>query len=372
MTDTVSSEARAHLGALDLLRGIAVLLVLFFHAQIELVPGYRLADEEYGQWLIRSDVGASRLIWNLLPSAFGASGVELFLLISGYLIHRAWLNSRKPLAPFAFYSRRAWRIVPPYLISIIVLAPILIWSGGTDLLLHILMLHNWYEPSFFGLNPSYWSLALEVQLYLIYPIVLVLRSRIGMRRVLFLLAALSFSTTIFQYFFHCESVVLDKSIMKFWLFWFLGSYLAEVHINGKVLFSGHGMLLVAVGLLVVLSKLTVFHHPLKFYLYTLFHAVLLEWVLVNRGLDSRSALWGRSFRLLSVIGVWSYSLYLYHQPLMIWFFGRARQEYDPLLKSIYVSSGVVLIFLFAYLSYRFVELPSISAGKRFARSRLFN
>ncbi|MBK9763822.1 MAG: acyltransferase family protein [Flavobacteriales bacterium] len=265
---------------------------------------------------MKEGIAWSRILWNVLPSAFGASGVELFLLISGFLIHLAYLRSKSTLKLGAFYSKRFWRIYPPYIISIILLYPISTNAGGRDLLLHALLLHNLSEVSFFSMNPSYWSLALEAQLYLVYPLLLLFREKWGFKQTLIMLCVLSILASIQQYVYAPSSAVLDKSLLKFWVFWAFGAFLAEYHVHGQRFFRVHGVWLFGVGLLIVLSKFTTLHQPLKFYLYTLFHAVLLERFLTYP--NFRGPWMVHSDVKGSVLlGLASYSFYLFHQPMIL-------------------------------------------------------
>lgn len=233
----MAKQEVGHLANLDVLRAIAILLVFFFHIQVDLVPGFRFTSEDYGAFLLKDGVGARDLLWNILPSAFGASGVELFLLISGFLIHLAWLRSGTRLDLAVFYSKRFWRIYPPYIVSMLLLFPITTDLGGKDILLHALLVHNLDEASFFSMNPSYWSLALEAQLYLVYPVLLWMRSRFGMERTLYTLLVISLLASVHQYATDPLNPVLDKSLFKFWIFWSFGAFIAERRYAGGGIFE---------------------------------------------------------------------------------------------------------------------------------------
>lgn len=351
-----------YLENLDILRAIAILLVFFFHVQIDLLPGFRFGPDDYGAFFLKDGQPLQRTIWNLVPSAFGASGVELFLLISGFLIHFAWLRSKARLSLSDFFSKRFWRIYPPYLISLIVLVPLTGQQGWKDILLHVFLVHNLSEASFFSINPSYWSLALEAQLYLVYPIALFLRARFGLKRTLFVLACLSLLASVHQYLTDPLDPVLDKSLLKFWVFWVLGAFLAETYHSGKKLFRYHHVWLLLIAILLVLSKFSVLHQPTKFYLYTLFHAVLLELFLHKR--ITGSGRWSKALIAGSVsLGLCSYSFYLYHQPVL-----REVIEYTGIrlggLQLFMAIAGIfVLVLVISWLSYKYVELVSIRIGR---------
>jgi peptidoglycan/LPS O-acetylase OafA/YrhL len=128
---------------------------------------------------------------------FGAWGVPLFLVLSGFCIHRPAARGAGPGRPQgagwgAFWRRRFWRLYPPYLAAI---AFSLAVSYGTawqeslgvrtprqafvgDLTTHLLLVHNLTTEYSNGLgNVAFWTLGLEEQLYALYALYLVLRRR---------------------------------------------------------------------------------------------------------------------------------------------------------------------------------------------------
>src|SRR5258708_14912616 len=103
-------------------------------------------------------------------------GVDLFFVLSGFLI-TGILIRRKILKQSYFgnfYARRARRILPPYLLTLLVTSLFIGWGW----------LHHWYWYAFFGMNIGavrgelprefgpLWSLAVEEQFYLVWPFVI--------------------------------------------------------------------------------------------------------------------------------------------------------------------------------------------------------
>lgn len=151
------------LDVLDGLRGIAVLLVLWYHV-----------------WEISwQPVAISAL--QFIPET-GFIGVHLFFFLSGFVITYPFLRAQvaDKAAPTwgHFYWRRFIKIVPSYLLSIAVAYAIgyaatqtrgeAVWQ---DLVSHLLFVHTWWPDTYGGINGVLWTLAVEVEFYCIFPLV---------------------------------------------------------------------------------------------------------------------------------------------------------------------------------------------------------
>lgn len=146
---------RGFMPELDMLRGIAVLGVLFLH-------GF---SWRYGNLPFK---GAARIF--MLATQPGWTGVNLFFVLSGFLISGILLDSRNDPHYFRrFYTRRALRILPAYYLLLLLLA-LLHQSSGTFLGLSCFFLAN--LTRFFGVEMGYgplWSLAVEEHFYIFWP-----------------------------------------------------------------------------------------------------------------------------------------------------------------------------------------------------------
>jgi len=154
---------RPHMPELDLLRGVAVLLVVLYHGF-----GFR-----YG---IEGVFGLQRMF--VAATLYGWAGVDLFFVLSGFLITGILLETRAyPGYYRRFYIRRCLRILPIYFTVLLVLALV----TRTPLFVHgvpwsfigisALFLAN-FTP-IFGIATAYgvlWSLAVEEHFYLVWPI----------------------------------------------------------------------------------------------------------------------------------------------------------------------------------------------------------
>ena len=155
------SRPPEHVAALDGIRGLAVLMVL--------AHNFNLLD---------GDLGALARAVSLAMD-FGWVGVQLFFVLSGFLITGILLDTRRSPGYWrAFLGRRVLRIFPLYyavLIAAFVVAPLVTGNptpGHEHQVWLWTYLANWAEP--FGLTvpwfPHFWSLAIEEQFYLVWPL----------------------------------------------------------------------------------------------------------------------------------------------------------------------------------------------------------
>ena len=166
----------ARIPELDGLRGIAILLVVTGHYFV--VPGRGMTGFLDGSWF--------RLGW---------TGVDLFFVLSGFLIGGILLNVRDSPRYFqTFYARRFFRIIPLYYAWIAIYLAVTVFASrhlserigsfqGIDfsILAHFLFLQNFRElltstVSFWWLSAT-WSLAVEEQFYLVSPVLVRYLSR---------------------------------------------------------------------------------------------------------------------------------------------------------------------------------------------------
>ena len=161
---------------IDGLRALAVLPVIFFHAGFELFSG-------------------------------GFVGVDVFLVISGYLITTIIISemSEGKFSILKFYERRARRILPALFFVMLVSLPFAwLWltpkdlkDFGQSLIATSTFSSNilfWLESGYFDtateLKPLLhtWSLAVEEQYYILFPIFLLITWRLGLKWILSILA----------------------------------------------------------------------------------------------------------------------------------------------------------------------------------------
>ena len=106
------TKTTAHLGFLDVLRGVAILWVFLAHS---VGMSYGGTLPQWGPGWTRN-FGEARLPAVLFPLTYGFAGVAIFFVISGFCIHLSFLRGR-PGDWQGFFVRRFFRIYPPYFCS---------------------------------------------------------------------------------------------------------------------------------------------------------------------------------------------------------------------------------------------------------------
>jgi peptidoglycan/LPS O-acetylase OafA/YrhL len=169
-----------HVPALDGLRGVAILLVIIVHASLFVPQG----------------IAAGRAYFSV--AAVGVFGVDLFFALSGFLITGILLDARgAPRYYRNFYARRVLRIFPLYYGFLIVYGFVLPWlapsyfaslPGNGRGVAYLLLYASNYGMSFDHAFASsvnldlhvFWSLAVEEQFYLMWPLLVAILSRRGL------------------------------------------------------------------------------------------------------------------------------------------------------------------------------------------------
>jgi len=160
---------------LDGVRGIAILLVMVFH----------FGSVTPSQSTFLNQIGHEAI-------GFGWCGVDLFFVLSGFLITGILLDSKGSLNYFSvFYARRVLRILPLYYFAVFVffqVIPLLAnrfgwnWTkiSSTEQVWYWLHVSNWrtaFQPLVYPQVTHFWSLAIEEQFYLVWPAIVLVCSR---------------------------------------------------------------------------------------------------------------------------------------------------------------------------------------------------
>ncbi len=368
-------RTKEHVQFLDPLRGLAILSVFLFHS---LGEAYRLNQLPWDHWLRSFAVPASFLA--LLPATFGWLGVAVFFVVSGFCIHLSHLRSSAGDWR-GFFVRRFFRLYPPYLLAVIFFgvffpltrAPIAEGRGLGQMGSHLFLVNNLFAAADLGINPSFWSIAVEVQLYLLYPLLLALVSRVGWRRALIVLGTLEilmrgYAGASWAWTGHETPRWFNGSPFFFWYSWAVGAALADAFVNRRPLPFASWPASVFLSLTIG----TAFFKPLSTFPFVCF--AVLTAILAARLLARREALTlrGPGFAHLRLLGIYSYSFYLFHQPLLGGLMEYARTwgpfVGQPFVLFLVCLGSYPLLFTLSWVCYRQGELRSIAVGKLFLRA----
>jgi peptidoglycan/LPS O-acetylase OafA/YrhL len=370
-----------HIDLMDYARGVAILAVLMFHT---LTHVYGFDELPWEGW-VRGFPDDTPSFLLLLPFSFGGTaGVAIFFVVSGFCIHASFRNGQSSWA--GFFIRRFFRIYPAYflafLFAIIVMFPPwkFPWTSHEmikESLMHCFLIHNFSPDTLTGINSAFWSLAVEVQLYVIYPLLLYLAGRFGWRPTLAICAIVEIlirgldgiiqTTGENNSSLGCASWFLSYSPFGFWFSWSIGAYLAEMYSKKASLPR------ISFAPWAFLALLSYFIKPMfsfEFLWFSLLSATIVSGYLSEGSPKFKSPDWMRKF--LRNVGLWSYSIYLLHQPILFRLTpilgGAIPMEYHYGLPMFLLFSVAWAAIIFAgFLSYKIFELPAIAMGKKMLR-----
>jgi len=365
---------------IDGLRGLAAFAVFLLHAYTTATDGDQLP---WRGWV--RDVGSLSSAPYLLPLTYGGCGVPMFFVISGFCIHLS--HRRDPRAGWAeFWRRRFWRIYPPYALAVLVF--FFVWPWGTfvgwstperqeQLWSHLLLAHNFSPRTIYGITGPLWSIAVEMQLYAIYPLLLMLVARVGWRHALIAAAALEvagcYSDPLALRLLESRApYLISQSPFRFWASWSLGAYLAQCHLGGqrsalsRVRFDA--MLFIA--LVVPLFRPT---EPLGFLACALATAVAMDRLVSGAWSPPAGPRGSVLWKHVSFLGMVSYSFYLLHQPMI----GLTDRVLSLLVPGMTLSSTLKVFVMFVWYPvvlllsfgcFKWIETPAANYGRRVGAS----
>lgn len=365
-----ASPPRLHIDYIDGMRAVAALVVVFNHA-------YGQAwCEFYGQF---PSAGWGFLTYLL---AIGHLAVSVFIVISGYCLFIPVARAGGELSggPLRFFKRRARRILPPYYAAVLLsLGLILTVLGGrtgslwdvsaavrpSDVASHLLMLQNLFGTG--RINYVFWSIALEWQIYFLFPLLVLSFRRWSVAGTVLVSLAFGYAATLS----HVRR--LDHANYHYLGLFTLGMAAARVAFGkdealvalrerGPWRAIAAATLLPATGLILFWGwRGAIERWPLLDLVVGAGTAALLL-----AAAQSASGFVSRAFsvRPLVWVGRFSYSLYLVHAPILqlLWLFllKPLGLGAGPIFAALLVG-GVPLIIGLSYLFFLAFEKPFIGA-----------
>jgi len=325
---------------------VAVILYHFFHEQIPWLSGYK--------------------------------GVDVFFVISGYLIighiTQGIKDSRFSLA--IFYAKRVIRLFPALLImlfAVLVLGYLYLLSEEYRSLVRYVFgsiffytnIISWQEINYFDANTELkplvhmWSLGVEEQFYLLFPFLALFLARF--KKPMFFYLALFTVLSMFL----CMGLSTIMPAATFYLlpsrFWEIGVggliAVAAQEINGFKLLRSNINFNIEIGLLLILISMT--FQVQGFYFFDILLPVVGAAFIL---LDTGGGRFGRILldnRYLKILGLISYPLYIFHFPVIA-AYAITGAPFSVEIRFIAVGA----LSLFAYFTYRFIEMPISLAPRK--------
>ena len=343
-------KKRKYIKEIDGLRALAVIMVLAYHLKMPFAKS-------------------------------GLLGVTVFFVISGYLITGILINEIEESGGVDlknFWLRRIRRLLPAVLSMTVVMIfvsavvnRVVFTKGCNDLLSAVFGYNNWWQifrkVSYFenaGAPSPFthcWSLAIETQFYLIYPILLILLSKARNRGKVFaaVTAVLAMISVVLMGVLYSPDgdpsrVYYGTDTRAFSLL--IGAlaaiqkeyHIIKVKLRGKLwAVIGSISVLILIGMMMLISSYSSFLYYGGQAIVSVLAAFVVYAVTVSRSL--LNIILGSS--ILKWIGDRSYSIYLWHYPIIVLMSGGKRAIWWIVILEVVLSVG------FAELSYRFIETP---------------
>ena len=371
LNNTCESAAKSttygRIQELDGLRGIAILMVVFFH---------------YGSVQLSGNTNPIAKIFEK-ATYFGWAGVDLFFVLSGFLICSILLKYRHSKNYFStFYKRRVLRIFPVYfllLLIYIILSHLPLFSNfsfltekrGVPLWSYFAMLQNFYMANANSLgNKSLsvtWSISIEEQFYIIFPFIVFYFKKWWLLLVL-LLSVIAAPIFRSQYSDWVPGYVLLHSRMDALSFGALIAFF-NYYADVKSWVDKYYFPLILILIASILSCFIIHYAngevgTIRHTLFGIFFSGLLLLAITKK-----SALFAVVLRnkYLTRIGAISYSLYLFHFIILgicHFLFGNDHIGIENAKDVLITLFALSVSFIFSYFIYRFYETPAVLKGKK--------
>jgi peptidoglycan/LPS O-acetylase OafA/YrhL len=312
---------------IQFLRGVSVIAVILFHINSSYLPG-------------------------------GFLGVDIFFIISGYLITNIIIKKKidNNFSLREFYFARAKRILPAllfvliitYIICYLTFLPLDLKIASRNSFFINLFLGNfnyyYFHSDYFSIKSSFdpymhlWTLSLEEQFYLLYPILFIFflnKNSQLVIKILFIVFIISISFYLFSKNFHSIFYLLHGRIWQL----LLGGAISIVHLKKinfeKVIFNYLGLF----GLILIISSFFIINNiSLNNYRFLILMPSIGTFLIIlnkkNRFVNIFES------KLFVFLGSISYSLYLWHQPMLSFY-----KFYHNGEKNIYIILILLLLLL---------------------------
>jgi peptidoglycan/LPS O-acetylase OafA/YrhL len=346
-----------HVPALDGLRGLALLAVLFSH----------LAD------FLPDGAGAGNAIKTAMRG--GWCGVDLFFVLSGFLITGILLDTKEAPNYFSsFYARRALRIFPLYYLVLTTTMLLAALTGRPahafplmyDRIFYFFYLNNWWpllhDTWHTNIIGHFWSLAVEEQFYALWPLCILLIPNKKVIPVALCGMLLALLLRIWIYLESGETRTMIENTFTRMDALLMGALIAAL-VRDYQLLVRYRRLIYAVAL--ICGSAALLGHLKGVVLFSLL-AVLFGGVVLH-AFEKGNAVF--NFQPLRMVGKYSYGMYVYHVPLIFFVRGLIGEQIG-LGKNwpgswLFLLAMVMLTFAVAAISFNLFESRFLKLKRSF-------
>lgn len=342
---------------LDGLRGYSALMIILAHSP-------QVSNSLIGHSL-RTLISASKI---------GYLGVDIFFVLSGFLITRILIREKKEgnFSFKRFYIKRSLRIFPIYFLTVIICGLLFTWEGVEYT---STFLSNYY----FSFNNSAhplrhtWSLAVEEHYYLFWPLIIHFFSSENIRKYYLTIICATIIISLFLLFSYFDSIITDSIIYRMTNFRIL-----SISIGSTFAFNEQGLisqskkqsivklLLIFISLycLSILVHKTILVDLLPKSVLTLFLFSIISSILfvIVLKIENSKSLMNFLFtnKAIVFIGKISYGIYIFHYPIFYFFEITSNQLAGKWITLSEFIAPISLVFLLPIFSYYIIEKPLLN------------
>lgn len=367
-SSTPSRIIRSHTG----LRGIAASSVFMFH----------LYELEGLKWGLN--------IKFFLPFLWGGPAVDLFFILSGFILNYVYLSKNKPIDWRVYFVARVARIAPLYYITLLISPHQLgvffkvllcfpkyaVWFGFkfiAIIVLNLLMLAGLIYGFHYVINPPSWSISVEMVLYAtMFPLLARFAKKLnqGMIWIIFMISLLMLYSchghVLPQFIYDWPWTFLGRGVFGFTIGFFICSVIRNNKLP-KAMSFGFVRALLLYGLTPVVYLLSINGVLPDGTLVLIFPILVIYTALNERAYGGVLAC-----RPLQWIGDRSYSIYLWHYPILA-YYGKLPKEFAelkyPLSALVNCSLMILIVISVSGVSYRYFEIPCREFIRRFGTNK---
>ena len=374
----MDTQHNNRLHGLDTLRAIAIIIVLIYHYKV---------------------VVSSENLFGFM-SQLGWTGVDLFFVLSGYLIGNQILSAIANKQDFSlklFYIRRFLRTLPNYyfVLALYFLFPVALSGTATAPLWSFLTFTQNLDMRAGETFTHSWSLCIEEQFYLIFPLIALLIAHVKRSITLAwtaLVGAMLFAMFMrgFNWYAHGEAAITGQPFMQYIYYPSFTRFdellpgvaialLKNFHPTAFANILRRGNLLLIVGLACVGIMFYVFHnyayiegYGRTFQVVTFGYSFLAIsfGILVLAALSHNSILHKIRIPGAASLALWSYAIYLIHKPLFQVLKAPLTENGIDINTSIGVAIIMAVSIVCGWMLYQFIETPFMNLRARFFPSNI--